>query len=214
MKVNVLGTTYTLEEHTLEEDKRLYNKDGYFDYTTNECVVIKEIPKDREYPDEFNEVGDFEKYKSKVKRHELIHAFLKESGVGDTYWGSSEDMVNWLAEQFPKMASAFLKANCLDADGNYENQKENYENQKECEIPNPYDVSMAYFYHGEQVISPEEFNKRISDILLNKNLIPNSKHDEVEDLICETLKSIGYHEGIEKFEGWMEWMACMEYMTC
>lgn len=183
MKINILGTTYTLDERTLEEDKRLYEKDGYFDPTTKECVVIKEIPKGREYPDEFDKVGDFQKYKSEVKRHEIIHAFLKESGVGDTFWGSSEDMVNWLAVQFPKIEAVFLKANCTGIYGDYD-YKEEFEN------PKPGDLSMAYFYHGNQVTSPTEFQKSIQNLL--KEPDETDRRNAIIMLMCGILEQLGY----------------------
>lgn len=108
MKVNVLGTEYNLIESNEANDERLKGKDGYCDTTTKECVV-----------DEMQGTGpDMKKnlpeYKKAVKRHELIHAFLHESGLDICSWAENEEMVDWIAIQFPKMLKAFIEADCVD----------------------------------------------------------------------------------------------------
>ena len=46
-------------------------------------------------------------------RHEVVHAFLEESGLSDCSlrpemaWARNEEMVDWIAIQFPKMLEAF-----------------------------------------------------------------------------------------------------------
>ena len=53
-----------------------------------------------------------------IARHEIIHAFLDESGLGDnahTYngpWTQNEEMVDWIAQQYPKIQRAFKEAGC------------------------------------------------------------------------------------------------------
>ena len=53
-------------------------------------------------------------YKKQVIRHEIIHAFVFESGL-DTCsdWAKNEEMVDWIAIQFPKLLKAFKEADCL-----------------------------------------------------------------------------------------------------
>ena len=53
------------------------------------------------------------KYKNSVKRHELIHAFLYESGLDACSWANNEEMVDWIAIQFPKLFKAFQEVGCL-----------------------------------------------------------------------------------------------------
>ena len=106
-KVNVLGNEYTLEETTVEKDKKLDGVDGYCDTSIKKCVV-----------DEMNDTGirvkaNMPKYKNVVKRHELIHAFLYESGLDSCSWAQNEEMVDWIAIQFPKIQKAFEEAGCL-----------------------------------------------------------------------------------------------------
>lgn len=52
-------------------------------------------------------------YKDKVCRHEIIHAFLYESGLDVESWARNEEIVDWLALQIPKMVRIFKEVNCL-----------------------------------------------------------------------------------------------------
>lgn len=51
-------------------------------------------------------------------RHEIIHAFLHESGLYENSanadaWAMNEEMVDWIALQFPKILEAFRQATAL-----------------------------------------------------------------------------------------------------
>ena len=108
MLINVLGTTYALEERSASNDRMLENCDGYCDKTTKMIVIAKE-PSD-------NELGSFETYKKKVMRHEIVHAFLFESGLSECWEhkdGHDETYVDWIAAQYPKMLEAFKSAGCI-----------------------------------------------------------------------------------------------------
>jgi len=109
MKINVLGTEYTLIESNDKANPKLAAAgDGYCDTSTKECVV-----------DEMAETDVYCKanlllYKKSVIRHELIHAFLFESGLDvSSNWAKQEEMVDWIAIQFPKLLEAFKAADCL-----------------------------------------------------------------------------------------------------
>ena len=109
MKVNILGTTYTIEERSSAEDPTLESCDGYCDKTSKKIVVAK---KEKDC-----NLDDFEWYKRKVMRHEIIHAFLFESGLHENFThrdGHDETYVDWIAAQFPKMALVFGKAGCAE----------------------------------------------------------------------------------------------------
>ena len=54
----------------------------------------------------------------KVLRHEITHAFLIESGLAQETkihgpWALNEEMVDWIANQGPKMAKAWEEAGAL-----------------------------------------------------------------------------------------------------
>lgn len=110
--ISVLGVDYGVYGHvSREDDKFLERCDGYFDKTAKRVVVAGE--------DGDNELADFEAYRKTNLRHELIHAFLYESGLdGNSRWHNDEDehpeqTVEWLAIQFPKMIKAFMEADAL-----------------------------------------------------------------------------------------------------
>lgn len=110
MKVNILGTEYTIKECSSEEDENLRGMDGYCDKTTKTIAVSKPTPD--------SNLGDYSVYRNKVMRHEIIHAFLFESGLHENFehadrWGHEETMIDWIACQFPKMQKAFQEAGCL-----------------------------------------------------------------------------------------------------
>lgn len=99
--VNILGSTWTV---TLEEMKD-NNYDGLADLSTREIKIRM---------DNTNEVGDFEALVKKQTRHEIIHAFLYESGLSfNSDWAVNEELVDWIAIQFPKIAEVYEKLECM-----------------------------------------------------------------------------------------------------
>lgn len=111
LKIDVLGTKYTIFEKIPEQDSYLNCCDGYCDKTTKKIVIKKETPD--------SELGDFEVYRRKVLRHEIIHAFLYESGLHENFhhdeYGHDETMIDWVASQFPKLQKAFKEAGCIES---------------------------------------------------------------------------------------------------
>lgn len=104
-KVNVLGTEYDIMKgNSFLESKNL---DGLCRVYDKEIIVrSKDSMLD---PDDSYE-AKARRYKE-VLRHELIHAFLSESGLDD--YSSDEKLVEWLAIQFPKMLQAFKECDCV-----------------------------------------------------------------------------------------------------
>ena len=107
-KINILGVEYTLEELTEKEDYNLEGVDGYCDTSVKRLVVeqLKPTGKTREKK-------DLQQYKNTVIRHEIIHAFLFESGLDNCSWANNEEMVDFFAIQFPKILKAFKDVDCL-----------------------------------------------------------------------------------------------------
>ena len=108
MIIDVLGTPYIILERSTAEDRLLDECDGYCDKTDKLIVVAKK---------ENNcDLGNFEAYRQKVMRHEIIHAFLFESGLHECWEhkdGHDETYVDWIAVQFPKLLKAFEEAGCM-----------------------------------------------------------------------------------------------------
>ncbi len=109
MKINILGTDYTIECKNSSEDDCLLEADGYCDKTSKRLVVAE---KDRKC-----DLDCFEKYQKKVLRHEIIHAFMFESGLAENWEhkniGQEETVVDWFAIQGPKIYKAWKEANCV-----------------------------------------------------------------------------------------------------
>lgn len=109
MKIDVLGTEYSVFELSQKEDKLLETCDGYCDKTSKKIVITTK--------DEESNLDCFEEYRKKILRHEIIHAFLFESGLHENFkhdcFGHDETMIDWVAVQFPKMLKVFKAADCL-----------------------------------------------------------------------------------------------------
>lgn len=106
--VNVLGTEYTIETHKTSDDSYLKNNNfsGYCD--EEEKLIVIADTSEKEFFGELSEMVQ-KSYSNKTLRHELIHAFLNESGLSanamasKAAWSKNEEMVDWLAIQLPKI---------------------------------------------------------------------------------------------------------------
>ena len=110
MKINVLGTEY---EVVIDAPDEMLppDSDGAMDHSIKRIAIAKLIPDERS-------IKDLGAYRRKVLRHEIIHAFLYESGLWNNSgtveaWGTSEEITDWLAIQAPKLFATFKEADCL-----------------------------------------------------------------------------------------------------
>jgi len=109
VKISILGTEYEIDLVKNHNDKALDNSDGYCDSSVKQIVVD-------DMSESVGHVGvkkDLNQYRKKVVRHEVIHAFLYESGLAENSWGENEEIVDWIAVQFPKMLAAFREVDAL-----------------------------------------------------------------------------------------------------
>lgn len=109
MTINILGNSWTIIERSAAEDENLENADGYCDWTTRTIVIEREIT---------GNLGNMENYSRKVKRHEIIHAFLEECGLAECAyspesWARNEEMIDWFARIGPKLYEAWKVADAL-----------------------------------------------------------------------------------------------------
>lgn len=103
--LNVLGTEIKVLFREEKQDQKLEELGGYFDATEN-LIVVKIPEKDA------MSVESLEYYQKKILRHEIIHAFLHESGLdwntaATECWATNEEMVDWFAIQSPKIFKVF-----------------------------------------------------------------------------------------------------------
>ena len=113
IKINILGTEWNVLYHTIEENESFASCDGYCDPSAKKIHFRK-----------YTETEDFRGYENrellqkKTLRHEIIHAFMFESGLwrntGDVEtWAMNEEMVDWIAIQMPKMVKAMQDAGAM-----------------------------------------------------------------------------------------------------
>jgi hypothetical protein len=106
-KISILGTEYSIAIQTPEENPKLQNANGLCEFWSKR--IIMEVAKPA--LDTFENLDDFN---AKVMRHEIVHAFLGESGLKD-YMGD-EVLTDWIAVQFPKMLKVFRELGLIKED--------------------------------------------------------------------------------------------------
>lgn len=100
-----------IKDANTEEYPKLKNCDGYTDFSIKR-IVVADFEKDE------SSVEDLEWYKKKVLRHELVHAFIHESGLAENCsWARDEVLTDWVAMQFEKMLGVFIELNCIESIG-------------------------------------------------------------------------------------------------
>lgn len=116
MTVNILGTEYTViykndEEVCADMGCEIGDCGGYCSPTGKQIVISN-----------LNKCADSETEKTETQktnlRHEIVHAFLNESGLGynsqsSNCWAKNEEMVDWFAIQGPKIWKAWQEANAV-----------------------------------------------------------------------------------------------------
>lgn len=106
--VHVLGEEYTLDFVHEEYDEGLKTCDGYCDETIRHLSVKKYK---RGEPGEKKRL---ELQEQKNHRHEIIHAFLFESGLAEnSEWAQNEEMIDWFAIQAPKLVKAWQEVGAI-----------------------------------------------------------------------------------------------------
>ncbi len=115
--INILGTNYkiVIKKYDEEESFKRREIDAFCDGYAKEIVVCDMST----YPGWNHELHDtLVPYQKAKLRHEIVHAFLFESGLaqhsGETdAWALNEEMVDWFACQGPKIYAAWKTADCL-----------------------------------------------------------------------------------------------------
>lgn len=104
--VNILGTPWKLVTCKENESALLDGKmrDGATD-VSERTIYICEKKQDCE-------LQDYEAWKRIIMRHEIVHAFLFESGLDASSgysgaWATNEEMVDWFALMSPKIFRLF-----------------------------------------------------------------------------------------------------------
>lgn len=115
--VDVLGTKYRIEVRKWDDDPFLKEKQLYGYCSEYEKLIVIADSKTQD----FGDLNDAERENATkcTLRHEILHAFLTESGLSSSSacwnapWAKNEEMVDWIAIQFPKILEAYRWCECL-----------------------------------------------------------------------------------------------------
>lgn len=89
---------------------------GYCSEYTKE-IVIADMTEEKFFPDMTD--SEIEAYRKSLLRHEIVHAFLNESGLSvsangtQESWAKNEEMVDWIAIQSPKIFKVYTELNII-----------------------------------------------------------------------------------------------------
>lgn len=97
-KIDVLGTEYEIIVQTSADNPKLEDANGLCEFWSKQLIIDIAKPERTTY-------DNLEAFNKKVLRHEIVHAFLGESGLKE--YMSDETLVDWIAVQFPKMLKVF-----------------------------------------------------------------------------------------------------------
>lgn len=117
MTINILGTEYTITFKKYDDDAvfKRFDAAGYCSSSYKEIVICDMST----YPNWEDETAFArENQAKKLLRHEIVHAFLIESGLSSNSneseaWADNEEMVDWFALQGPKIYKAWQDVNAL-----------------------------------------------------------------------------------------------------
>ena len=106
--INVFGVEYKIFIDSEKDNPKIKGNHGYCETIAKELHLNDNLF--NEFKDDVMLLKDWKNYWKKVMRHELIHAMIYESGLGDCCeWADNEELVDWLSMQFPKMLDLFSK---------------------------------------------------------------------------------------------------------
>ena len=117
--VNILGTKYTIERKNYKDDPAFEKRsiDGYCDGRLKKIVHCDMTT----YPNFANEPKEYaDLCEKETLRHEIVHAFFDESGLRENSacytggWSQNEEMVDWIAIQFPKIFKVFQELDIME----------------------------------------------------------------------------------------------------
>ena len=109
--LNILGSKWKLKVIPRAYDPMFATVDGYTDRSIRTMFVAEDSA------NAMDDLNDWAEYQKVVKRHEIIHAFMFESGLAqDMYhpaYGHCEQDIDFFAIQIPKMLEAFKKVDAV-----------------------------------------------------------------------------------------------------
>lgn len=114
MNIDILGVVYDLILIDPDKDSALDDCGGYRDAYAKE-IVIADYQQEKTDPTQTKNVKELVKHNI---RHEILHAFLYESGLDANStrghaWATNEEIVDWFAIQGQKIYAAWQSAGAI-----------------------------------------------------------------------------------------------------
>jgi hypothetical protein len=117
MIVNILGAEYEIIMKSYDSDREFkdFDSSGYCLELLHQIVLCDM----RTFPGWENEDEEvIKEFQKRTLRHEIVHAFLTESGLSSNSqdaktWAKNEEIIDWIALQGPKIMKAWQEAACL-----------------------------------------------------------------------------------------------------
>lgn len=118
MKINILGTDYEFCVKKYEEDEyfKEHSAGGYCNGVLKEIVLCDMTT----YPGFEKDTREHcEVFQRTCLRHEIVHAYFHESGLSSNAlvwgesWAENEEMVDWIAQQGPKIFRTWQETGAL-----------------------------------------------------------------------------------------------------
>ena len=118
MKIDILGTTYEIIKKAYAEDE-LFEKNSWVGYCGefDKQIVVCDL---KTHPSWKNDSENaIRQSEISTMRHEIVHAFLNESGLSwcslnySSGWAKNEEMIDWFAIQGEKIYKCWQNAESL-----------------------------------------------------------------------------------------------------
>lgn len=115
--INILGSLYEIKTKKYTDDEYFKRNEscGYCSGYTHEIVICDM----HTYPDwEYEPEAVVAGQQKETLRHEIVHAFLNESGLSTSSntaeaWARNEEIVDWIAIQGPKIYAAWANVGAI-----------------------------------------------------------------------------------------------------
>lgn len=108
--VDILGAEYSIHKQSSKENTKLEGNNGLCEQYSKE-IILNTFEEEKQ---DVMCVENVEELEKKVLRHEIIHAYLGESGLrSSSEWAENEEMIDWFAIQLPKILKTFSELGIL-----------------------------------------------------------------------------------------------------
>lgn len=108
--VNILGTEYEILVQPEKENPKLKECSGLCEQYSKK-IILDDFENQK---DDLMLAENFDEFKNKVLRHEVIHAYFGEAGLrSESDFAENEELVDWIAIMLPRIFKTCQELNIL-----------------------------------------------------------------------------------------------------